>query len=469
MIMYPSVPTPVQYETQIVIHSTDSSRATYLGATKNTGVTRFSLNGIELSAIRSIRIEDDNLISGGDGIASGYDLDFIKFSTQQTSSATVSAMFADNSIDFNSAIFKAGYLQPTRLDSEFIGQVLYGVNTDGTVNLELSSFSIMDGALSLGEGGSISFNLSKPFVPSTELYLYVGDFGGGNDNFRVVFSDQVVDAGVGDYGIRLKGDDNSNSIRLGEGVNANIGKGNDTIYGYGGADDLYAASGDDLLLGGSDNDTLDGGVGNDIMQGEIGNDTYYFGIGYGNDVIIDVEGSDTLIMRKLASTDVTFERIENHPNDLKMIIKYSKESIYLTDQLNSNGSFGIDSFIFTDKSLTKKNVSDSLVKPKPVDHPPTGTLAINGTAVEGNQLNVTNTFSDVDGLGKFSYQWLNNGIAIPGEIKTAYTLTRTDVGKTIGVHIKFSDGLKNSYNAILNFKSPTIPRPQIINRIIQKK
>jgi hypothetical protein len=56
---------------------------------------------------------------------------------------------------------------------------------------------------------------------------------------------------------------------------------------------------------------------------------------------------------------------------------------------------------------------------------------------------------DVDGLGKFSYQWLNNGIAIPGEIKTAYTLTRTDVGKTIGVHIKFSDGCFYSVIIIL--------------------
>ncbi len=76
---------------------------------------------------------------------------------------------------------------------------------------------------------------------------------------------------------------------------------------------------------------------------------------------------------------------------------------------------------------------------------------------------------DVDGLGAFSYQWLNNGIPISGETKITYTLTKMDVGKMVGVRVKFSDKLKNSYNAILNFKSPTISRPQITNKFIQKK
>ncbi|MEI7840313.1 MAG: hypothetical protein WCJ11_07430 [Methylococcaceae bacterium] len=361
----------------VTISSTDSN-ATYLGETGETGVTRISLAGLGLSTIRSIRIEDDNFISGGDGIASGYDLDFVKFSTQQTSSASASTTLADNSINFSSTTFKAGYLQPVSSWSSYYGTVLYGSNTDGTANVGLDNFGVKDGAnnsgvgsLSLGEAGAVSFNLTQALTPSSDLYLYVGDVGGGNDNFRVVFSDQLANAA--DSAITLKGDSSDNSIRLGESINANLGKGNDTIYGYGGADDLYTAGADDLLLGGTDNDTLDGGAGNDTMQGEAGNDIYYFGAGSGNDVIIDVEGNDTLILKKLASTDVTFERVADHPNDVKLIINTTKESVYLTDQLNPIGSLGIERFTFTDKSLTEKNVSDALssgVTPD-VNHAPT--------------------------------------------------------------------------------------------------
>jgi Ca2+-binding RTX toxin-like protein len=435
--------------TQVIINSSDN-KASYLGETGDTGVTRISLAGLGLSTIRSIRIEDDNVISGGNGIASGYDLDFIKFSFQQTSSASVSSTFADNSINFNSVTFKAGYLQPASYGSKYSGTVLYGSNTNGTANVGLDNFGVKDGAnnsgagsLSIGEGGAISFNLWQALTPSSDLYLYVGDVGGGNDNFRVVFSDQWDD--IANSSITLKGDSGSNSIRLGEGDNANLGKGNDTLYGYGGNDDLYTAGADDLLLGGSDNDKLDGGAGNDTMQGESGNDIYYFGVGSGNDVIIDVEGNDTLILKKLASTDVTFEKVANHPNDVKLIINATKESVYLTDQLNSSGSLGIETFTFTDKSLTEKNVSDSLPSTLTNENNlPTGTVTISGIPQVGQTLIAINELNDADGMGTVvNYQWNKTDDihywSVQNGTQPTYTLTESDIGKRIFVQVRYTD------------------------------
>jgi hypothetical protein len=97
------------------------------------------------------------------------------------------------------------------------------------------------------------------------------------------------------------------------------------------------------------------------------------------------------------------------------------------------------------------------------DHPPTGAVTINGTAEEGQTLNVTNTLADADDLAALSYQWLSNGVVISGATKSTYTLTSADVGKTIGVRVDFVDGLNNAYNLNPYFSSPTIPKQQATN------
>lgn len=72
---------------------------------------------------------------------------------------------------------------------------------------------------------------------------------------------------------------------------------------------------------------------------------------------------------------------------------------------------------------------------------PTGTLAIVGNAIQNQTLSVSQTLADADGLGAFSYQWLANGVAVNGATGTSYTLTQTDVGKTIRVTARYTDGL----------------------------
>lgn len=71
---------------------------------------------------------------------------------------------------------------------------------------------------------------------------------------------------------------------------------------------------------------------------------------------------------------------------------------------------------------------------------PTGSITVTGTAKQGEALTVTNTLADVDGLGTVSYQWKADGSAISGATNSTYTLTQTEVGKTITVTASYTDG-----------------------------
>lgn len=98
-----------------------------------------------------------------------------------------------------------------------------------------------------------------------------------------------------DYDDILKGDDNINNNRGGEG--------NDTLYGYGaddllygddGDDTLYGGDGDDVIYGNNDDDTIYGGDGEDNLYGNSGNDTFYTGDGF--DRVWGDTGADTFIL-----------------------------------------------------------------------------------------------------------------------------------------------------------------------------
>lgn len=63
---------------------------------------------------------------------------------------------------------------------------------------------------------------------------------------------------------------------------------------HGGNDTLDGGNGADFLYGGAGNDTLIGSKGNDSLKGEWGNDTYIVRAGDGQDVLEDIEGTNTL-------------------------------------------------------------------------------------------------------------------------------------------------------------------------------
>ncbi len=98
--------------------------------------------------------------------------------------------------------------------------------------------------------------------------------------------------------------------------------GNDTLVGsnyddviYGGPNDwggegrdvLFGLGGNDTLYGGASADTLDGGSGNDRLEGGQGNDVYVLSGAFGQDLIYDWSGTNTVRFTNLRKGDVTYE------------------------------------------------------------------------------------------------------------------------------------------------------------------
>jgi hypothetical protein len=91
---------------------------------------------------------------------------------------------------------------------------------------------------------------------------------------------------------------------------------------------------------------------------------------------------------------------------------------------------------------------DGTLPEKFVNHKPTGTIEITGTAKENTQLTAVNKIEDTDGLGKMNYQWLSDGAAIIGAVQPTYILSQVDVGKSISLAVNYIDGLGKSESMI---------------------
>jgi hypothetical protein len=72
---------------------------------------------------------------------------------------------------------------------------------------------------------------------------------------------------------------------------------------------------------------------------------------------------------------------------------------------------------------------------------PTGMVTIDGLVKEGESLMAkTDTLSDPDGLGSFSYHWYADGEVIADATGVSYVLTDMEVGKVITVKVSYTDG-----------------------------
>jgi Ca2+-binding RTX toxin-like protein len=75
-----------------------------------------------------------------------------------------------------------------------------------------------------------------------------------------------------------------------------------------------------------------------------------------------------------------------------------------------------------------------------VNDAPTGSVTITGTAQQGQTLTAANSLADIDGLGVITYQWRANGIDISGATAQTYVLSAAEVGKTVTVLVRYTDG-----------------------------
>ncbi len=95
---------------------------------------------------------------------------------------------------------------------------------------------------------------------------------------------------------------------------------------------MHGDGGDDSLFGGKGNDTLSGGTGNDYLAGGEGDDTYIFAKGYGNDIVEDYFGVNSIVFSGIKSDEVTFskgnsgELTANIAEDVLTIKNYNSEN-----------------------------------------------------------------------------------------------------------------------------------------------
>ena len=71
---------------------------------------------------------------------------------------------------------------------------------------------------------------------------------------------------------------------------------------------------------------------------------------------------------------------------------------------------------------------------------PGGSIRIAGAPTLGQTLAVVSTLSDADGLGTFGYQWKADGVDIPGATAATLLLGAAQVGKVIGLVVRYVDG-----------------------------
>lgn len=174
------------------------------GSPAQTAVYRANLSGIALTSLLSIAIQDNSFgLGGAPGQFSGFDLDAIKLSTTPCSDAACAASASGMPV-FNftpvGTIFVPG-TQRIPADPKLFGTDASGTHVDNTVaTLNLfdgNSTTAIPGAfgfVSMGDGGTLSFNLTSAVSP-TGLYLYIGEVGDNGEVAagHITVSDLPVD------------------------------------------------------------------------------------------------------------------------------------------------------------------------------------------------------------------------------------------------------------------------------------
>ncbi len=104
--------------------------------------------------------------------------------------------------------------------------------------------------------------------------------------------------------------------------------------------------------------------------------------------------------------------------------------------------------------------AQSFAMADPINHAPTGTVTVAGTAKVGQALSATTTsLSDADTLGELNYQWErlsgSTWSSIANANTNAYVLTSSDLGAQVRVKVSYLDGLKNA-ESVTSSASTTI-------------
>ena len=145
---------------------------------------------------------------------------------------------------------------------------------------------------------------------------------GGEGNDRIIVDEFDVwiagDAGI-DTVVYNGSADFQYYLDTGAFEHAEMGSGNDTIWGGASDNDIHGGAGNDTLLAYAGTDTLNGGLGDDTLTGGADNDSFIFDADFGNDVITDftagAASDDVIEFRGIASLDSYANVLANAADD----------------------------------------------------------------------------------------------------------------------------------------------------------
>ena len=199
------------------------------------------------------------------------------------------------------------------------------------------------------------------------------------------------------------------------------------------------------MLGGDGNDTLVGCEGADTLTGGAGQDLFVYENVYDfGDTITDFQtgaSGDFIYLLNLYS-DSAF----TPTTTLSSLVRLVQSGTSTILQVDRDGSAGVYSF---ESVAILLNVTATDILPSQfigigigsdtINIAPSGAVTISGIATQGQILAAGNTLADADGLGTISYQWKADDRAITNATSSAYTLTKSEVGKAITVTANYTD------------------------------
>jgi hypothetical protein len=280
---------------------------------------------------------------------------------------------------------------------------------------------------------------------------------------------------LADYATGLGANVDVTGNALGNTITGNSG--NNTIFGLGGEDTIEGGGGNDFIDGGANSDTVvySGTRASyqvdDIGGGQIRVIDLRGGSPDGTDTVQNVENfqfsdgtftaaavlndppTGTVTITGMASEDQTLTAHNTlaDADGLGAIgYQWQRDGVDIggaTDSTYTLGDDDVGATITVKASYTDGHGTLESVTSAPTDavanvnDAPTGIVTITGTATEDQVLEADATaLADVDGLGAIDYQWQRDGVDIGGATGSTYTLGDDDVGATITVKARYTDG-----------------------------
>ncbi|MFG6460092.1 calcium-binding protein [Roseateles sp. DXS20W] len=155
------------------------------------------------------------------------------------------------------------------------------------------------------------------------------------------------------------------------------GTGNINGTGSSGDNVMTGNAGNNTLTGAAGNDTLDGKAGNDTLNGGAGADTYWFGLGYGFDLIVDSDATANVkdVVRFTAGIAQSDIRFTQSGNALVATIKSTNEALTIQDwYLSANNR--VEEFRFNDGTVLTNVQAQALVGAMAAFNPSGGVIAM---------------------------------------------------------------------------------------------